>query len=112
MIRLPIIDNDNPPRSLSKLSEQEKERGIVALNESLKRSKMTDKNEIKKALYKEKPIAHRIINNSDIATYMAAISTGTVHFKIPKSDAIGANLQEQMEAQFLIRWIGNFTPKN
>lgn len=70
-----------------------------------------DINSIKKALYKEKPIARRIINNPYIATYLTAMSTGTVHFKIPQSDAIGANLKEEMEAQYLIRWISNFTPK-
>lgn len=40
MIQIPQTDIDNPPRSLGKLTEQEKQRGIVALNESLKRSNM------------------------------------------------------------------------
>lgn len=69
-----------------------------------------DKNEIKKVLYKEKPIAYMIINTPDVATYIANTSIGAIHFKIPKSDAIGANLKENMEGQFLIRWINNFTP--
>jgi len=38
LIQLPIIDIDNPPRTLSNISEERKQRGVKALEESIKRS--------------------------------------------------------------------------
>lgn len=38
MINVQIVDIDNPPRSLGKLTSEEKKKGLKALEESIKRS--------------------------------------------------------------------------
>lgn len=39
MINVPIVDIDNPPKYFSKLTTQEKKKGLNALEESIKRGK-------------------------------------------------------------------------
>jgi len=67
-----------------------------------------DVNQIKKALYKEKPIAGRAKDEVSINTilnvlYFAVSSLGKHLFIIPKTDA--ENFKEKEPAQLLIRWL-------
>lgn len=61
------------------------------------------KTEIKKALYKEKPIATRVSIVSGFAWYETKIEAGKLGFKIPLSESIG--FDETIPAQLLIRWL-------
>lgn len=80
---------------------------------------MENINEIKKALYKEKPIAIEIENISgggdggefkDYAIYVAECSLGKLKFKVPYTD-MGSDpygndrFDEEVSAQLLIRWL-------
>jgi len=63
-------------------------------------------NEIKKVLYKEKPIAHRQkirLLPKEHEYYHCITSLGEVKFKIPISEADG--FEDKMQSQLLIRWI-------
>ncbi len=71
------------------------------------------KEEIKKALYKEKPLATEIetisgggeISDIGIATYEAQTSLGKVTFRVPYSEMGEERFEEQLPAQLLIRWL-------
>lgn len=69
-----------------------------------------DKNQIKKILYKEKPIAKRVIpkgagGSAEISyIYETETSIGKVRFNIPIIDS-PVNLQLEEPAQLLIRWM-------
>ena len=72
----------------------------------------TPATEIKKALYKQKPIAKRILiqrdkMNIEVHTYRTAVSIGgimvAITFKIPENEA--KEFETEMEAQLLIRWL-------
>jgi hypothetical protein len=68
-----------------------------------------DTNQIKKALYKEKPIARLTVEDADGYNYSAFIeSTQTpVGFFVPYSD-MGTSrhrFKDEMPAQELIRWL-------
>lgn len=69
-----------------------------------------EKNEIKKALYKEKPIAMFRVNCADYKSYGTKLTEGTIiRFKIPFKD-IGDNVFEnEIPAQLLIRWIDDWS---
>lgn len=64
-------------------------------------------NEIKKALYKEKPVAYLDASkseHSDISYYTAVTgSNEQIYFEVPKHESEG--FAETMQAQLLIRWI-------
>ncbi len=67
-------------------------------------------NEIKKALYRQKPNAllNRIYLN--VMYYDAVIDEGTdiardVHFEVPVNDIGNATFEVQMDAKLLIRWL-------
>ena len=60
-------------------------------------------NEIKKALYKEKPIAEKVMNQDDNVVYVCETSIGNVKFVIPNIEAV--NFEKKEPAQLLIRWI-------
>lgn len=67
-------------------------------------------NEIKKALYKQKPVASLIYIKKNIAYYTATIvhenrSTSVVRFEIPVDDMGEAEFSTLMDAKLLIRWI-------
>jgi len=77
------------------------------------------KNEIKKLLYKEKPIADMAGNhcfpdiepNERGITYASTISTGVVYFFIPEDECYYEGkliFEKTMEAKELIRWITDF----
>lgn len=73
-----------------------------------------EKNEIKKALYKEKPTAkleggrvyyHGELGRSDYSIYTTNTSLGR-HTFIVKHDDMGEGLfEEEVPAQLLIRWL-------
>lgn len=70
---------------------------------------MIDLNEIKKVLYKEKPIAKSLktvgIFDSETYIYYALTSLGLIEFKVPLSE-MGENIfDDEVPAQLLIRWI-------
>lgn len=71
------------------------------------------KEEIKKVLYKEKPLAVEIetisgggeVSDSGIASYKTETSLGKVSFKIPYSEMGVERFEEEVPAQLLIRWL-------
>ena len=66
-----------------------------------------EKNEIKKALYKENP--HAVLKNirKGVAYYSSHIPSTdyVVQFEIPVDDMGDADFLSRMEAKLLIRWI-------
>lgn len=62
-----------------------------------------NKNEIKKLLYKEKPMAQFMESVNGFQWYTADLSVGTVAFKIPTEEA--GTFSGQEPAQLLIRWL-------
>ena len=71
--------------------------------------------EIKKALYKEKPVAVELetisgggeVSDGGIATYIANTSLGNVVFRVPYSEMGEEKFEEEVPAQLLIRWLCN-----
>lgn len=64
-----------------------------------------EKNEIKKALYKEKPVA-KLIEFGKENVYIAELSNGMeIKFIVPVSDMGETLFGKTMEAQLLIRWL-------
>lgn len=66
---------------------------------------MIDKNEIKKILYKEKPIANRIAKVDGGYIYSTETSIGEVKFIIPYKEMGMTPFDQEMSAQLLIRWL-------
>lgn len=65
-----------------------------------------EKNEIKKALYKQKKQAQLLVIKSGFACYETSLDDGTVvFFEVPVSDMGNADFLPVMEAQLLNRWI-------
>lgn len=64
-------------------------------------------NEIKKTLYREKPIAYLDASKSEHSdtSYYSAVtdSNEQIYFEVPKHESVG--FTETMPAQLLIRWI-------
>lgn len=60
-------------------------------------------NEIKKALYKEKPMAEKLYNQDNSVIYGCDTSLGRVIFRIPENESAKFNQEEP--AQLLIRWM-------
>lgn len=76
-------------------------------NEALKDAHR--KNEIKKSLYKEKPVAERVDITEGNHLYKAYIGSGgdeeRLYFNVPESE-MGENLfEDKIPAQLLIRWL-------
>lgn len=63
------------------------------------------KNEIKKALYKEKPVAMLKFMQGTNYVYEAILSDYKVYFSVPISDMGEKLFENKMEGQLLIRWI-------
>lgn len=63
-----------------------------------------DKNEIKKALYKEKVIAKKVKATPRGILYSTNCSLGEVEFLIPYEE-IAISLTEDIQASLLIRWL-------
>lgn len=62
-------------------------------------------NEIKKRLYKEKPVARFTYIKHGIAHYYTDLDESRIHFSIPISDMGEAQFDVSMDAKLLIRWI-------
>ncbi len=70
------------------------------------------KNEIKKALYKQKPKARLLFIRKGSAFYIARVKDGeteesrvSVYFEVPVSDMGDAEFYDEMDAKLLNRWI-------
>lgn len=72
------------------------------------------RNEIKKAIYKEKPIAKEynkvvyggITGCDDYSNYICSLLNGTkVHFVVPHKEMGEKPFNTEMPAQLLIRWM-------
>lgn len=71
-----------------------------------------DLNQIKKDLYKQKPLAYRIADGIDekigvFSLYRAKCTDHTVLFTVPRSDMGDHPFEDKVEGQLLIRWITN-----
>ena len=72
-----------------------------------------EKNEIKKALYRQKPIAKKSgeripLDGSGVDSYgyKTTLDDGTVlHFLVPVKDMGDATFYDEMDAKLLIRWL-------
>lgn len=65
-----------------------------------------NKNEIKKALYRQKPIARLDFIRKGVAYYTTQINDINIaRFEIPVDDMGGADLFVEMDAKLLIRWL-------
>jgi len=68
-----------------------------------------DKNEIKKALYKQNPIANFKFIRKGVAYYWTIIASDKepieITFEIPVLDMGDADFEQIMQAKLLIRWI-------
>ena len=64
---------------------------------------------IKKATYKEKPVAHFKMIRSGVAYYHADLSEFKVQYEIPVHDMGTADFTPEMDAKLLNRWIANGT---
>jgi len=63
-------------------------------------------NEIKKALYKEKPLAKVITETNEHKGYVCGLENGaTVYFHVPLSEMGENEFDDEISAQLLIRWI-------
>ncbi len=63
-------------------------------------------NEIKKALYKEKPLATLTLIRNGNANYSTKLEDGSdVLFEVPVSDMGESGFYPSMDAKLLIRWI-------
>lgn len=66
---------------------------------------MDNRNEIKKMLYREKPMARLVGKDNEKYFYRTNTSTGVLSFVVPISDMGEKLFQHDIEAQFLIRWL-------
>lgn len=64
-----------------------------------------EKNEIKKALYRQKPEAQFKFIRGGKAYYYSDLEEERIQFEIPVSDMGDATFGPSMEAKLLIRWI-------
>ena len=71
-----------------------------------KRNTKMEKNELKKALYKQNPIAGLVFIRKGTAYYRCNLEDGTlVQFEIPISDMGDSDFHNEMDSKYLIRWI-------
>ena len=64
-----------------------------------------DKNEIKKALYRQKPTAFFNYIRKGVAYYHTELDGENLRFEIPVDDMGDADFGSTMEAKLLIRWV-------
>jgi hypothetical protein len=64
-----------------------------------------EKNEIKKALYRQKPEARIRFIRKNVAYYYADLDEQRIEFEIPVNDMGDADFLPTMEAKLLIRWV-------
>lgn len=65
-------------------------------------------NEIKKELYRQKPVAYLVKIYQGVIYYTANIDSGPVNFEVPVSDLGDASFEAQMDAKLLIRWLVDY----
>ena len=71
-----------------------------------KRNTKMEKNELKKALYKQNPTAGLVFIRKGTAYYRCNLEDGTlVQFEIPISDMGDSDFHNEMDSKYLIRWI-------
>lgn len=70
----------------------------------------TTKNEIKKALYKQKPTAEFMKADAVGLHYHTRIEEWNVYFTIPYTDAATGNFYPSMDGQYLNRWVDDPNP--
>jgi|GEM_PF-6956629 len=66
-----------------------------------------DKNELKKILYLNKPIAKLISSDKELFKYRTLVNDIEILFNVPVAD-MGTNpgiFKQEMDAKLLIRWI-------
>lgn len=61
--------------------------------------------EIKKALYRQKPMAKMMYIRKEKAFYEAELEEQKIFFEIPVIDMGDADFYTEMDAKLLIRWI-------
>lgn len=68
-----------------------------------------EKNEIKKALYKQNPKAKFKFIRKEVAYYLSIIESENesveIRFEVPVSDMGDADFEYLMDSKYLIRWI-------
>lgn len=65
-----------------------------------------ERNEVKKALYKQKPLADLLFVKDGNAVYQTFLEDSTrIVFEVPVSDMGDASFYVSMDAKLLIRWI-------
>lgn len=65
-----------------------------------------EKNDIKKALYRQKPIAKKTKEVENVYLYETSLEEGMkIYFEVPVSDMGDATFGDEMDAKLLIRWI-------
>ena len=68
-----------------------------------------EKNEVKKALYKQNPKANFKFIRKGVAYYLTTIDSDNeliqINFEIPVNDMGDADFETTMDAKLLIRWI-------
>ena len=64
-----------------------------------------EKNEVKKLLYKEKPIATRTQELDQVCFYEAETTKGKITFEVPYREMGETEFSSKEPAQLLIRWI-------
>ncbi len=68
-----------------------------------------EKNEVKKALYKQNPKAEFKLIRKGVAYYLTIIESESepvqINFEVPVDDMGDADFEPFMDAKFLIRWI-------
>jgi hypothetical protein len=63
-----------------------------------------ERNDIKKQLYREKPIANYVMSTDNgLVLYRTKVGNVSVLFKIPYKESVG--FEKEMPAQLLIRWM-------
>lgn len=66
-------------------------------------------NEIKKVLYKEKPVAILckpfLGSNNQVKNYRASTSLGIIYFTVPFSEMGEKIFEDELPSQLLIRWM-------
>ncbi len=66
-------------------------------------------NDIKKELYKQKPIAYLNYIRKGSAYYSTSVSGYNIEFQIPVNDMGESDFGPTMDAKLLIRWIISFS---
>lgn len=65
-----------------------------------------EKNDIKKALYKQNPNARLLFIRIGVAYYETSLNDGyVIHFMVPVEDMGSTDFHSNMDSKLLIRWL-------